>query len=197
MMRSVLSLFLVLLVLSGCTKADEPVIEDTQPVVEDSINPIEENNPEVSESDPVNSGTDANSEESPDVLAALSDAETFIEAVKTRDADQLVLLLDDTMQFFGMQMDNEMAEIILEGLATHYDLNSLAVNVNKEGPAWSPQFGQYEFKLSDNRGENRFEPGSEEDRLVIRYDSDETKYFHHPYLNYFPYAGKMVSLLPI
>jgi len=193
MMRFAASLLFLLLVLSGCMKADEPVMEDTQPVVEDSINPNEENIPEVPELAPVDSGTEANSEESPDVLAALGVAETFVEAVRTRDADQLVQLLDDTMQSLGVQMDNEMAEIILEGFATNFDLNSLAVNVNKEGSAWGPQYGQYEFKLSDNRGEYRFEPWSEEDRLVILYDANGTKHFRNPYVNYFPYAEKMVS----
>ncbi|AGA57372.1 MAG: hypothetical protein C6W55_10290 [Thermobacillus sp.] len=194
MTRLALALFLLLLVLSGCTQANEPVNEPVQPVVEDAIdrNGVDKREVPI---DPglVNSGTDAAPEESPHVLAAIDDAETFIEAVKARDADRLVQLLGVTMHFIGTRMDHETAETVIEGFATNFDMDSLTVTMNREGIAWGPAYGQYEFKLSDNRGENRFEPWSDEDRLLIRYEENGTRIFYNPYIRYFPFAGEMVS----
>lgn len=70
-----------------------------------------------------------------------------------------------------------------------YDLDSLVVEVR----SWNPEFTSFEFKLLDEWTENRTDPWSDDDRLVIWHEENGNPIFYNPYIVYFPEAGYMVS----
>lgn len=178
MIRHVLFIFIVLFMLSGCAKANEPAEGKTQ-IIEDSIG-VEIT--QGKDSSAGNDGKDTNQGKSSNELMAIDDAEELVETIKERNINELIQLLDDS------HIDEEVANKIIEGFESNFDLNTLSVQIKYDGNAMYPDIGQYEFILLDNKSEH-----GNENMLVISYDGEGHKVFHNAYIRYFPYAGKMVS----
>lgn len=211
MVRFVLSVFLILLALSGCAKSTESESGNAEPVVGDSAGSVGEVGSDVADhaipdhaapenaipgdlapDDPIpeDNGADTAPELPPEALAELGVAEALIAAMKSRDADQLIPLLNDTFTHdASIRMDRELAEIVIKGFETNFDLDTLAVELQ----SWNLEYKSFEFQLSDSRTGTRTGPWSDDERLVFWYQEDGTRIVYNPYVRYFPYADEMVS----
>ncbi|KRE50916.1 hypothetical protein [Paenibacillus sp. Soil522] len=140
---------------------------------EQNIVPKEENSPSSQE----NTDTDE--------MKAIKDAQELLELIKEKDSDKLLRLLNKSAR---SRLDIEGVNTIIEGFDANFDLKSLSVQINNDGPAMYPEGGQYEFVLVDKN----FKGNHEENSLVIRYQEDGGIVYHNPYIQYFPYAEKLV-----
>lgn len=118
-------------------------------------------------------------------MKAIKDAQELLELIKEKDSDKLLGLLNKSAL---SRLDIEGVNIIIEGFDVNFDLKSLSVQINNDGPAMYPEGGQYEFVLVDKN----FKGNHEENSLVIQYQEDGGIVYHNPYITYFPYAKKKV-----
>lgn len=118
-------------------------------------------------------------------MKAIKDAQGLLELIKEKDSDKLLGLLNKSAL---SRLDIEGVNTIIEGFDANFDLKSLSVQINNDGPAMYPEGGQYEFVLVDKN----FKGNHEENSLVIHYQEDGGIVYHNPYITYFPYAEKMV-----
>jgi hypothetical protein len=161
---------LMMLILSACTSQRTINMSSG---TEQSIIPNEESSPSNQENAVA------------DEAKAIKDAQKLLELIKTKDTDELLRTVNRSAR---SQLDIDGVNKIIEGFDKNFDMESLAVQLNDEGPAMSPEDGQYEFVLVDkNLKENH-----EENSLVIRYQEDGVAVYHNPFIQYFPYAESMV-----
>jgi hypothetical protein len=165
-----------MLTLSACTNHGntEGKIDTVTPSgTEQNIVPKEENSPSSQE------------DKDTDEIQAIKDAQELLDLIKEKGSDKLLGLLNKSAI---SQLDIEGVNTIIEGFDVNFDLKSLSVQINNDGPAMYPEGGQYEFVLVDKN----FKGNHEENSLVIRYQEDGVTVYHNPYIQYFPYAESMV-----
>jgi hypothetical protein len=164
----------VLALLAGCVNKaeDEQTGRTTDHIETDADDPSGTNKEDQNEDNPVNE------------TKAMQDAQMFIEAIKEKNEEKFIQLFDDSQQ-----LGADAAKKVIEGFASNFDLSTLTVQINYDGLAMGPDWGQYEFVLKD-QNTNEF---NEENRLVIRYEEDGSKVYDNPYVRYFPYAEAMVT----
>jgi len=173
--RLVLVGLLIMLTLSSCTSQNTKGKADTlsSSGTEQSIIPEEESSL-------------SSQENATDETKAIKDAQELLELIKTKDSDELLRTVN--MSAFS-QLDIDGVNTIIEGFNKNFDLESLSVQMNYDGPAMSPvNGGQYEFVLVDKN----FKENHEENSLVIRYQDNGVAVYHNPFIQYFPYAESMV-----
>ena len=167
---------LLMLTLSACTNhvdTEGKIATVTSSGTEESIVPKEENSPSIQE----NTDTDE--------IKAIKDAQELLALIEEKDLDKLLALLNKSA---SSRLDIEGVNTIIEGFDTNFDMRSLSVQINNDGPAMYPEGGQYEFVLVDKN----FKGNHEENSLVIRYQEDGGIVYNNPYIQYFPHAEKMV-----
>jgi len=165
---------LMILTLSSCTSQSTKEKADTlsSSGTEQSIIPEEKNSP-------------SSQENATDETKAIKDAQELLELIKTKDSDELLRTVNRSAL---SPLDIDGVNTIIEGFDKNFDLESLSVQINYDGPAMSPEDGQYEFVLVDKK----FKENHAEDSLVIRYQENEAAVYHNPFIQYFPYAESMV-----
>jgi len=165
---------LMILTLSSCTSQNTKEKADTlsSSGTEQSSIPEENSSP-------------SSQENATDETKAIKDAQELLELIKAKDSDQLLR----TVNMSALSpLDIDGVNTIIEGFDKNFDLESLSIQKNYDGPAMSSEDGQYEFVLVDKN----FKENLQENSLVIRYQENGVPVYHNPFIRYFPYAERMV-----